>query len=130
MRSFQKHLALALAALSLVASVPVRAATQDHVASASDMAQALKGQTQADAQRSTILGLLQRAEVRSLAARSGLDLRRAESAARVLEGDELASLAQRAAEVDAALAGGAQQTITIGVVTLLLIIIIIILLVK
>jgi len=128
MRSLRKLTALASIGMLLAASAPAAAAT-DHVVSAADIQRALGQQTRADAQRATVLGLLQRPELKDLAARSGLDLRSAESAVRTLEGDELASLAQQAQAVERELAGGS-QTITISVVTLLLVIIIIILLVK
>lgn len=128
MRSLRKLTALALIGMFLAASAPLTAAASDHVASPSDIQRALRQQTQADAQRATILGLLQRQELKDLAARSGLDMRSAESAVRTLEGEELASLAQHASAAEREIAGGT-KTITISVVTLLLIIIIIILLV-
>jgi ABC-type multidrug transport system fused ATPase/permease subunit len=128
MRSLRKLTALALTLVFLAASAPVTAAT-DHVVSGSDIQRALRQQTQADTQRATILGLLQRQELRELAARAGLDMRSAESAVRTLEGEELTSLAQHASAAERELAGGV-KTITISVVTLLLIVIIIILLVK
>lgn len=129
MRPLRKLTALALIGMFLAASLPATAATTDHVVSASEIQRALGQKTQADAQRATILGLLQRQELRDLAARSGLDMRSAESAVRTLEGEELKSLAAHAAAAERDLAGGT-QTITISVVTLLLIIIIIILLAK
>jgi CHASE3 domain sensor protein len=81
-----------------------------------------------DAARADLRSLLARDEVRTLAARYGLDLRRAEAAVAGLEGDELHRLAQQAAQAEAALAGGDQVVISLSVVTLLLIIIIILLL--
>lgn len=129
MRSLRKLTALALTGVFLAASAPVTAATTEHVVSASDIQRALRQETLADAQRVTILGLLQRQELRELAARSGLDMRSAESAVRTLEGEELKHLAQYASDAERDLAGGA-QTITISLVALLLIIIIVILLVK
>lgn len=129
MRSLRQLTALALTGVFVATSTPVTAATKDHVVGAADIERALKQKTQADTQRATVLGLLQRPEMRELAARSGLDMRSAESAVRTLEGEELARLAQYASDAERDLAGGT-QTITISVVTLLLIIIIIILLVK
>jgi hypothetical protein len=102
-------------------------AAADHVASAAEIQRALQRQTQADQQRATILGLLQRSEMRELLGRAGLDLRSAESAVRTLSGEELTRVADYAGQAERELAGGT-QTITISVVTLLLIIIIIILL--
>ena len=127
MATLRKPLALALSLLMLAATAP-RAAAADHVASAADIQSALRQQTQADQQRATILGLLQRSEMRELMGRAGLELRSAESAVRTLAGEELTRVADYASQAEKELAGGA-QTITISVVTLLLIIIIIILLV-
>lgn len=82
---------------------------------------------QEDAARSTITTLLQREDVRSLAASHGLDVRRAEAAVSTLQGDELQRLSLLAADANAQLAGG-YQTFTISLVSLLLIVIIVILL--
>jgi hypothetical protein len=78
------------------------------------------------AARGTIATLLQREEVRTIAAGRGLDLRQAEAAVGTLEGDELQRLSVLAANADSKLAGG-DQVISISLVTLLLIVIIIIL---
>jgi len=127
MRSLRKLTALALTGILLAASTPLTAATTDHVVNATDIQRALGQKTKADTQRATIVGLLQRPEVRDLAAGSGLDLRSAESAVATLEGDELSRLAQYAANAEQNLAGG-DPKITISLVALLLIVIIVILL--
>lgn len=129
MRSLRKPTTLVLATLLLSAPGLALAAATDHVVSATDIERALQQRTQADAQRARIRGLLRRPEVRELAARSGLDIKSAESAVGVLEGEELTRLADRALAAEQSLAGGG-STITISTVTLLLIIIIIILLAK
>jgi len=129
MRSFRRTTPIALALVLLAASAPAGAATAEHVVSAADIQRALGQKTAADAQRATILGLLERPDVKELTARSGLDLRRAESAVGTLEGDDLARLAQYASSAERDLAGG-DTKITISLVALLLIIIIVILLVK
>ena len=79
------------------------------------------------AARNTITSLLQRDDVRGMAASHGLDVRRAEAAVSTLQGDKLQRLSALAADANAQLAGGA-GVITISVVTLLLIVIIVILL--
>jgi hypothetical protein len=81
-----------------------------------------------DAARASIHALLQRAEVRSLAAEHGLDLRRAQAAVATLDSEELQTVSAQAAQVDAQLAGG-DPVISISLVSLLLIVIIVILLV-
>lgn len=130
MRPLRKLTALVVVALLLPASLPAAATERDHVVSVTEIEQALQRQTTADAQRAAVLSLLRRPEVRELAARAGLEMKTAEASVRVLEGNELKRLAQRAADAERALAGGGSGTITISTVTLLLIIIIIILLAK
>jgi len=82
---------------------------------------------QEDAARARVRQLLALDEVRTLAEASGLDLRRADAAVAVLDGEELQHVAQLAVEADDALAGG--NSITISLIAALLIVIIIILLV-
>jgi hypothetical protein len=103
-------------------------AQQRHVADPALMRQAIATQALTDQQnRDAVIGVLQRSEVRDLAARLGLNVTRAETAVSTLGSAELASLAEQARAAEAQLAGGS-QTIVIGTTTLLLIIIIIILL--
>lgn len=100
----------------------------DSVATQADLDTAIATTlAQEDSARGAITTLLQRDEVRSLAAGRGLDLSRAEAAVRTLEGDELQRLSLLAASLDSQLAGG-DQVISISLVTLLLIVIIVILL--
>ena len=107
---------------------PSAMAQQRHVADPALMRQAIATQALTDQQnRDAVIGVLQRSEVRDLAARLGLNVTRAETAVSTLGSAELASLAEQARVAEAQLAGGS-QTIVIGTTTLLLIIIIIILL--
>ncbi len=100
----------------------------ESVVTATDLERAAVARDDAEAQaRGAILKLLGREEVKALAQRTGLDLRRAQSAVATLEGEELRGLAEQASAADATLAGG--QTIQISLVAALLIVIIIILLV-
>src|SRR5262245_57997168 len=98
MLPLRRPIALALTCVSLAASAPVTALTPDQVVNRTDIERALQRRSQADVQRETIRALLRRPEVRSVAAESGLDLKRAESAVGVLQGDELARLARQAAD--------------------------------
>lgn len=77
--------------------------------------------------RSGIQALLQRPEVKEMAAGYGIDLRRAEAAVGTLEGAELQALSAQAAQVDAALTGG-DRTLRVSLIAALLIVIIVILL--
>lgn len=128
MQTVNKVVALLLAVL-LVSSPAL--AQQARVVDSSTMDRALAGKAQSEsAQRELVLRVLDRADVREVAARMGLSVAQADSAVATLSGAELERVAQQAAAVEtAALAGGA-QTIVISTVTLLLIIIVVILLVK
>jgi hypothetical protein len=125
MRPIKVMLALAFA---LTMAVPGVAPADTSAVGSSDLDAALAASAnQEDAAREQVRALLDREEVRTLAAAAGLDLRRADAAVAALDGEELELVAQHAAAADDALAGG--QTITISLVAALLIIIIIILLV-
>lgn len=125
-----KRLAAATLVFSLVLATEARARESSGVVDRTSIDQALSERTQADeAARATIRALLGRDELRSMAGGMGLDLRRAEATVAVLEGRELARVAERAAVANDLLAGGA-QTIQISLVSLLLIIIIVILLAR
>ena len=91
------------------------AALQQHVASA-------------DADRATVLRLLDRPEVQAIAAEIGLDLRRAKDAMATADAQTIASLATQAQQADQALAGGQSITIstTLIIIALLVIILIIV----
>jgi len=129
MRSITKILAAGLAALTCLQAVPARA--EQGVVGTADLDQALRARVASEsASRDTIKQLLARDEVREVAGRAGLDLKRANAAVDTLQGSELQQMAARAAAADVALAGGRNGTITISFVALLLIIIIVILLVK
>jgi hypothetical protein len=81
----------------------------------------------ADEQRQVITRVLDRQEVREVAARIGVDLGLAQAAVGTLSGAELQRLADQAQAVDSSLAGG--QTITItttGIIIILLLVILII----
>lgn len=103
-------------------------AQQRHVIDPAQMRQAIADQAVRDQQnRDAVLGVLQRSDVRELAARLGLSVTRAEHAVATLTSAELSRLAAPARAANAHLAGGQQQTIVISVTTLLLIIIIVLL---
>jgi hypothetical protein len=115
-------------ALGLIVAFPGVTPADTSVVGAGDLDAALASSVlQEDAARARVKNLLARDEVRTLAEASGLDLRRADAAVAVLDGEELQDVARMAAEADGALAGG--QNITISLIAALLIVIIIILLV-
>jgi hypothetical protein len=107
----------------------VSASTDEkHVVGTADLARMMQERVDGDrANRELIQRVLGRAEVREVAQRFGLDVRRAESAVRTLDGGELEDLAARADEVERALAGGDSivlTTTTIIVIALLVTVII------
>ena len=105
-------------------------AQQSHIADATTRQLALAGQAERDeAQRATVRRVLDRSDVRQLAATMALDVSDASSAVATLGGTDLAAAAQRAQAVEMALAGGS-NTVVISTTTLLLVLIIVILLAK
>lgn len=104
------------------------AASPSHVASTG----ALDGLVAADlarqdADRQAIRDLLRRSEVRDIAARNGLDIRKAEAAVATLSGKDLQEAAARARLAQEQLAGGSSVTIT--TTTLIIILLVVILLI-
>jgi hypothetical protein len=87
---------------------------------------------QTDLDRRAILGLLERQQVREIAASAGIDITRASAAVATLDGEELRQLAEQARVVDDSLAGG-QSSITLRTTTIiigLLVLIVLILVLK
>lgn len=77
------------------------------------------------ADRAAIQQLLQRPEVREIAGAAGIDLARADAAAAVVSGNELADLAAQAAQIDEQVGG---QNIVISATAVIIILLILILL--
>jgi hypothetical protein len=128
MRAVNKALALVLIAFFSVASPAL--AQQAHVVDRAAMDQAIAEKVNRDAaDRDLVLRVLDRSEVRELAARMGVSVERAEAAVATLDGAELRELAAQAGVVESALVGG-QNVIVISVTTLLLLLILIVLLVR
>lgn len=118
-----------LAALfTLVATAP-RVGAQTHTASQAALDAALQQHVSTStADRDMVLGLLERDEVKKVAGEAGLDLRRAASAVATLDGQDLATVAAQARQVERSLAGG-QSTITISTTVIIIALLIIILIV-
>jgi hypothetical protein len=125
MRIVRQSLAVFLAAL-LVAPA---AQAQTHVITKSALDTAVREQVRQDqTDRDAILALLQRAEVREIAAKAGVSLEKAESAVSTLQGADLREVASQARHVQSDLAGGA-STVVISTTTIVIVLLIIILLV-
>ena len=125
MRIVRRSLAACVAVLMMV---PM-ASAQDHVINKSALDQAIQQRvSQEQADRQMIVSLLQRAEVREIAAKAGLSIEKAEAAASTLHGKDLAAAAAQARQVQDNLAGGA-STIVISTTTIIIVLLIIILIV-
>jgi hypothetical protein len=102
---------------------------QDHVISKSALDKAIQDRvSQEQADREAILSLLQRAEVRDIAAKAGLSLDKAPTAVSALQGRDLQQAAQQARQVENNLAGGS-TTIVISTTTIIIVLLIVILIV-
>jgi hypothetical protein len=105
-----------------------RVSAQVHVADQRALDAAVQQHVNAvDQDRETVRQFLQRGDVKAVAGKYGIDMRRAETAVVTLDAADLASVAAQARQADPALAGGASTvtisttTIIIGVLVLLLI---------
>jgi len=127
MRIVRRSLALFLAVVLIAPSA--QAQTQNHVIDPSALAAAVQEKvTQDQADREAILSLLQRAEVREIAAKAGVSLEKAEAAVSTLAGEELRDLASQARQAQNDLAGGA-STVVISTTTIIIVLLLIILIV-
>ena len=122
--------------LCVLMAVPGRAqdpqsSSQSHAVDPAALEAAVAARVQdAEADRALVRRVLSRPEVREVAGRAGLDIKRAEAAISTLNAEELLQVASRARDVDEALSGGATTIVitTTTVIIILLLIIIIILL--
>ncbi len=118
-----------LISFSFLALVPRGEAQISHAAPQSALDAALQQRVaSADADRETVLRLLDRPEVQAIAGDIGLDLLRAKSAVATLDGQELSNLAAQAGQADQALSGG-QSSITISTTMIIIGLLVLILLV-
>jgi hypothetical protein len=124
MQMFRRILGTALAVLMCA---PAAWAQQTHVIDKSALDQAVQqrvGQDQAD--REAIRTFLQNPQVRSVAAKAGLSVERAEAAVSALQGDQLHQAAGQARAVNQDLAGGATVVITTTTIIIILLVVILI----
>ena len=128
-RTLAIFLALWLVAPQVNAQVPATAQTAPDGAVQSAIDRALADRAaQADVDRETIRRVLDRSEVRDVAARMGVEIARLQSSVSVLDPAELAEVAEQARAVDQNLAGGA-TTIVITTTTIIIVLLIVILIV-
>ena len=127
MRIVRHSLAALLAALLFAPA----AQAQTHVIAKSALSQAVQQRVSQDqADRQAIRSFLQNPQVKSVAAKAGLSVEKAEKAVSTLQGDELRQAASQARAVNQDLAGGATVVITTTTIILILLIIILIVALK
>jgi hypothetical protein len=121
----RRSLAVCLAVLFMVPAVNA----QNHVIGKSALDKAVQERVSRDqADREAITSLLQRTEVREVAARAGVSLDKAQAAVSTLEGSELQQIASQARAVQNDLAGG-QSAIVISTTTIIIVLLIVLLIV-
>jgi hypothetical protein len=114
---------------TLVAATPRADAQETHAAPQAALDAALQQHvSKSTTDRDAVVRLLEREEVRQIAAQAGLDLRRAQTAVATLEGAELAQLATQARQAEQSLTGGA-STVTISTTAIIIGLLILILIV-
>lgn len=115
--------------LSVLIVAPT-ASAQTHVIGRNALDKAvLERVTRDQSDREAILTLLQRADVREVAAKAGVSLEKASAAVATLEGQDLREIASQARQVNNELAGGATVVITTTTIIIILLIVILIILV-
>ena len=118
-----------LAVLLCVLVMAPAASAQTHVIGKGALDKAVQERVARDqADRAAILALLQRAEVRDVAAKAGMSVDKVTAAVSTLQGEDLREIASQARQVNNELAGGA-STIVISTTTIIIILLIVILIV-
>ena len=124
MQVFRRILATTLA---VVLCAPAAWAQQTHIVNKSALDQAVQQRVSQDqADRDAIRSFLQNPQVKSVAAKAGVSVEKAEKAVSTLQGDELRQAASQARAVNQDLAGGATVVITTTTIIIILLIILII----
>lgn len=125
MRIVRRFLATCLAVLLMAPA----AGAQEHVIGQAALDKAVQRHvSQEQADREAILSLLQRSEVRDIAAKAGLSLDKAQAAVSTLQGKDLQEAAQQARQAQNDLAGGA-TTVVISTTTIIIVLLLVILIV-
>ena len=124
MQVFRRILATTLA---VMLCAPAAWAQQTHIVNKSALDQAVQQRVSQDqADREALRTFLQNPAVKSVAARAGLSVERAESAVSTLQGSDLRQAASQARAVNADLAGGATLVITTTTIIIVLLLILLI----
>jgi hypothetical protein len=125
MRIVRRLLAVCLAVLFMAPAVRA----QDHVIGQSALDKAVQQRvSQEQTDRDAILSVLQRSEVRDIAAKAGISVEKAQAAVSTLQGKDLQQAAQQARQVQNDLAGGA-STVVISTTTIIIVLLLVILII-
>jgi hypothetical protein len=129
MRRLKSGLVFAIAvALSAPAVATAQPGPQSHVVDNATLDRLIGERlSQEHADRQAIRDVLQRPEVRQIAARAGLDLTRAEAGVAMLDGKDLQEAADNARQVQMDLAGG--NSVVISTTTIIIILLVVILII-
>lgn len=120
-------LVLGLGSPALAAPTCASTPSAPHVVGADVLQARLDRATQGqEANRQSIRLLLQRADIRAIADRAGLDVQRASAAVAVLSDAQLEALGARAAEINAGIGGSGNIVISATALIIILLIIIIV----
>ena len=118
-----------LAVLLAVLLIAPAAQAQSHVIGKAALDKAVQERVnQEQADRDAIRSLLQRDDVRDVAAKAGLSLEKAAAGVAMLQGDELRDAAAQARHAQNELAGGA-STVVISTTTIIIVLLIVLLIV-
>ena len=124
MQVFRRILATTLA---VMLCAPAASAQQTHIVNKSALDQAVQQRVSQDqADREALRTFLHNPAVKSVAAKAGLSVERAESAVSTLQGSDLRQAASQARAVNADLAGGATVVITTTTIIIVLLVILLI----
>ena len=108
---------------------PGQSAAQTHIAGQPVLDAAVQQHARAtERERDTVRLFLHRADVKAIAEKYGVDIRRAESAVAAMDASELAHVAAQAREAEDVLAGG-ESTVTISTTTIIIGLLVLILLI-
>jgi hypothetical protein len=108
---------------------PDQSAAPTHIAGQSVLDAAVQAHARdTDRDRETVRLFLQRADVRAIAGKYGIDVRRAESAVATMDASEVANMAAQARAADETLAGG-QGSVTISTTAIIIGLLVLILLI-
>ena len=124
-------LSILMAAPQIQASSPGRdqSAASVHIAGQPVLDAAVQEHARVtDRDRETVRVFLQRADVRAIAGKYGIDIRRAESAVAAMDASEIANIAAQARTTEGTLAGG-QGSVTISTTAIIIGLLVLILLI-